>query len=379
MEATRGIVFGTNVVRHHAIVNMHGPDWMLAIGGRNIGPGPYDAIGFHKPSTLLIRQYLTYWDKLAWTMSPEDYHDWRNLGRRDWTVNQYDRNSINNYYWMSSEGELLIDEGILTCVQASKLADPYVVLYDTPVTLGGWTGSVLPPDVVAPLVWPSHKLSGLMDWSIGQGGFEGKPLVDIKFLADLVVLNDPKLLANLRINHGNASGDLPSKSPLDILVTMLDVLPAPAMNVPIEKILAFRQERRAEILAFREAVTELTFTLTQAEKTQAAVARVRENIESALVDLHRVFNESKMSKIVCSVKTYLSLEDPALVTKVIWPALGAITAGSFHLPVAAGALAGISLNAGLTFAQRRNQNPLNNLPKSVSDYAYIYYVKEELT
>jgi hypothetical protein len=161
---------------------------------------------------------------------------------------------------MAAEGNLLINEGILACVQASKLARPHLLLYDDiPVALGEWKGTVLPSDVVAPLVWPSHKLSGLMDWSIGQGGFEGSPLVDIKSLTDLVILNDPELLANLRINHENASGDLPPKSPLDILVTMMDALPAPAMNVPIEKILAFRLERRAEILAFREAVTELTF------------------------------------------------------------------------------------------------------------------------
>ena len=366
MEATRGIVFGTDAIQYSDVgLNHSGPDWLLNLGGFALDER--NAIGFRAPSAQAIRQYLTYWDKLVWTVSRTDDLAWNNPEIiKNWRgiPSPFD---VENYRWTINDGKVLEQDGILKRYPVDLLVKgPSLATYpddlhiSTPESFKFWG---CPNEVIAPLAWLGSGNDRLIDWSVGRSGFQGRVIPNVRTAEDI---------------YSGLRNDTSFESPLDILLTLSGILPAPGENVPIEKILSFREERRPELLAFRAAMTKWGSNVIQGQFTATELAQARETIESALVELHKVFDESRMSKIVGSARVYLSLSDTNAV-KVLWPVLGAVTAGSFHLPTVGGALAGLALNAGLTFAQRRRQSPLVGMPSTVTDYAYVYYAAKEFT
>jgi len=156
MEATRGIVFGTDAIRYSGVrVNHHGPDRLLNLGAFAIGPR--DAIGFRAPSPLAIRQYLLYWDRLVWTTSYTDDLAWNNPETiLNWRGNPSPFD-VENYRWTMHDGKLLEAEGILRRHPAEDLVDgtalvtyPEDIHASTPESFKFW---MCPNEVVAPLAW----------------------------------------------------------------------------------------------------------------------------------------------------------------------------------------------------------------------------------
>lgn len=151
-------------------------------------------------------------------------------------------------------------------------------------------------------------------------------------------------------------------------------LPVPAPTTPPEAILELRTRRRGELLQFRAAMDGLYNAIATSENQQTELVRAKERIEASLINLHRVLDESRIQKVVGGLKAYLSLGEME-ATKVLLPAIGAATAGAAQISPVLGGLAGLGLNAVLTFATRRVGTPPELVPEPLRDFAYLYYVE----
>jgi Family of unknown function (DUF6236) len=151
-------------------------------------------------------------------------------------------------------------------------------------------------------------------------------------------------------------------------------LPFPKQGTPIEQLLDFRERRREELLDFRSAMYQLYDSVLQAENIGRALVNANERLETALLGLHRVMDESKIKKLVGGVKTYLSLGESDAI-KVALPAIGAASAGAFRISPTGGRLAGLGLDAILTLTTQQTTRA-DLIPSEVTDFAYLYYAEQ---
>jgi hypothetical protein len=158
-------------------------------------------------------------------------------------------------------------------------------------------------------------------------------------------------------------------------LSLVNALPIPAANVPLETILEFRIRRRPELLAFRAALDGLYDKIANSVDPGRGLAGAVETVERELGAVHAVFSEHWTSKRLDSLRAYLSLDQPN-AGKIAVAAAGAMGAHFVHLPTAIGAIAGLGINASLTFEKRRRMSPLDSLSGMSRDFAYLYYVEQ---
>jgi hypothetical protein len=152
-------------------------------------------------------------------------------------------------------------------------------------------------------------------------------------------------------------------------IDLLNALPVPAPSTPVEVILQFREKRKDELLAFRQYFDDLADKVLRSENPVQQAVRASENLELALLDLHRAMDHSRIKRATECLRTYVSLGQPAAPAMVT--ATVAAIAASPKVALC-GALAGLATNAALTFRLCRNQ--VRNVPETLRDVAYLYYV-----
>ena len=157
-------------------------------------------------------------------------------------------------------------------------------------------------------------------------------------------------------------------------LSLVNALPIPAADVPLETILEFRIRRRPELLAFRAALDGLYDKIANSVDPGRGLAGALETVERELEAVHAVFSEHWATKRLDSLRAYLSLDQPN-AGKIAVAAAGAMGAHFVHLPTAIGAFAGLGINACLTLEKRRRMSPLDNLSDMSRDFAYLYYVE----
>ena len=274
-------------------------------------------------SGLTLRHMLTYWDEVVHAHG----------------------NGFGPNVTDGSDYAVAMDEGLLrTASIDAEIAPEAESVVDEPaingIRLSQWPALTL---AQRHLVAVALNERGRGIWSIGASGWDALATVDY---------------------------------PRDRLAIELDLhsaLPTPAADTPLDQILAFRSERRSELLRFRAAMDAFVDDIGSAEHTQTALIRAREEIESALIDLHLLLDESRIQRISSSCRRVLGFEEPAL-TKAILPAIGGITAGALTLNPVLGSLVGVGVNAALGLTARP-QPEVFSLPGGVREFLYLHSVE----
>jgi len=120
-------------------------------------------------------------------------------------------------------------------------------------------------------------------------------------------------------------------------------LPVPEMSVPIEKIIEFKKNHRAELLQFRQFVQGINQQLTGARDRQdlkEILMSTKEKIELELSNLENTYKRNNINIVVSTMDSIFSLENPKLfeslatigvISTAINPLLGLGIAGLFVL------------------------------------------------
>lgn len=163
-----------------------------------------------------------------------------------------------------------------------------------------------------------------------------------------------------------AHGNVPSMPGIE--VALVGALPDPDPDTPIERILKFRRQRQPELLALHAAMDKLARTVSDSPDAHEGLVRAKEEIDRALLDLHRCLDESAIQKILTTLRVYLDLRAGV-------PA--AIIAASQGVPPELGLLCGYGVNALLHLMRKDLPRP-SLLPAAAKDFAYVYDVQKRL-
>ncbi|GIH10963.1 hypothetical protein Rhe02_90300 [Rhizocola hellebori] len=148
---------------------------------------------------------------------------------------------------------------------------------------------------------------------------------------------------------------------LSLRLTM--ALPVPADEVPIERILEFRQRREDSLAALRRGIRNLT------SSPDVDLHDLLDDVRLRLQEIDRLLSETFVQRWAHRTRVVLGIEDAG--NSAIVGALGEIIGQSLHLPTGVGALAGLGVNSVLHLAQKRVA-PQFLLPERVSDFFYLY-------
>ena len=160
---------------------------------------------------------------------------------------------------------------------------------------------------------------------------------------------------------------------MDVIeVTLTNALPIPK-NCSIEKILEFKNKRRAEFLNFQFVFDEMKDNIKNSENKHMALLKEKEKIEKALLELNKVFHESKFEKTVRTIKTFINIDDSALLSS-LFPLIGTMTAGRFSISPEIGTLVGLGINASINLSMKK-ESKIETLGLDLKPYAYLFEVE----
>ena len=97
----------------------------------------------------------------------------------------------------------------------------------------------------------------------------------------------------------------------------INVLPAPAPDVPITNILKFKRKRRDELLYFREVIDRIYRDISMAKnkgEIKQIVLSYKEKIEMEVTKLRKMMREERIKAVLGTFKSLLDIKSPALLT-----------------------------------------------------------------
>lgn len=173
--------------------------------------------------------------------------------------------------------------------------------------------------------------------------------------------------------------DLPNSSTSEVRtldVELYNAIPIPTPNTQLDTILDFKQKRADEVLRFRRAMDALYQKIETSKDIPRSKVAVINEIEIALSDLHKVFNESWKEKLLTTVKVQLNL--PAICTNAftgmtVAPLMLGIAPEVIVVGAAIGAISSV-INFELV-----NSRKIDQIPDTLKDFAYLHHVQKELT
>jgi hypothetical protein len=156
-----------------------------------------------------------------------------------------------------------------------------------------------------------------------------------------------------------------------IQVELHNVLPTPAGNVPLDRILEFKRRRTPELLALRAAMDALYEKVVQSNDIPSAKTAAVAEIQRRVYDVTRTMGESFPTRLAKSVKVTLNPKE----------LLGVAAATAFVLDKIAIPLTVSCAVTGLATAAstlRIDLSTVVDLPTTTRDFAYCYHVGDEL-
>lgn len=148
-------------------------------------------------------------------------------------------------------------------------------------------------------------------------------------------------------------------------------LPVPEEGTPLSDILEFKEKRASELLRFRHSIDNLYLKMLSSSDQNRELRKASEEIDLAIIGLHKCLNESNIKTLLKSLSLYLNIKDSNLFSTL----LGVYGATATGFPLEVGALAGYGVNTILTFATRCIEKPVS-VPKELQDFMYLYEVQE---
>ena len=154
-----------------------------------------------------------------------------------------------------------------------------------------------------------------------------------------------------------------------IEASLIGALPVPSEDVPLDEILQFRMARQPELLRLRMAIDDLRDRALRSEELYRGLAKSKDELASAIHDLHRALSAGKVRTYFSTLKLYMDLSDNKMATTLI----GAVGAQGLGFPMEIGAVIGLGINTVMTFAVRTVNSP-PPLPAELRDFMYLYHM-----
>jgi len=150
-----------------------------------------------------------------------------------------------------------------------------------------------------------------------------------------------------------------------------NIVPFPTPDTPIEKILTFKEKRRAELTAFQLALSKLNAKIETSQGDPRVIQDCKDEIATALTDLHRTLDESRIQKVSGVVKTLLDVKPLNAA-----PVIAGLVAHLADVDISIGALAGYAVSGAISLLSKR-ENKITTLDGRIKDFAYLYYVDKQ--
>lgn len=164
---------------------------------------------------------------------------------------------------------------------------------------------------------------------------------------------------------------VPSNRPeLFVSFVLEELLPAPREEVPVKRIIEFKEKHERELLTFRKAIRDTARSLesvTNELEYRRKLESVKDELREQCLILDRKLKDNRLETILCTCEALLK---PSL------PNLGAIGIGTISLPIGLGILgasAVIKILREVHNGQIRRRSILES-----SHYSYVYNVKKKL-
>ncbi|MDH2888093.1 MULTISPECIES: DUF6236 family protein [Bacillus cereus group] len=151
-------------------------------------------------------------------------------------------------------------------------------------------------------------------------------------------------------------------------IRMLNCLPVPSRQTPFEDIIAFKRERREELLTFRQMLLKNVQDLSKCDdenEFRLLVTGFQEEMEKETLKIQRLLKEKRISFMFEGFKSLLEVRNP-----LVWAA--AYTLLTNNTPQLCSILAAGGLMVGYQYIKARSEvrSDLNNSP-----YAYIFHAQ----
>ena len=154
-------------------------------------------------------------------------------------------------------------------------------------------------------------------------------------------------------------------------VELYRVVPVPALEVPMDKVLEFKLRRRTALLEFRGAMDDLYLDVVNSGDFMTAQNRAVEKLKQAILGVHRVMKESKLKRLLSTMKVELNAGDVVAgyatgtaLAQTGLPELASLSAG----------LAGAMIKLGVRVVPQ-----IRNIPQNLQAYAVLHHVEKELS
>lgn len=158
-----------------------------------------------------------------------------------------------------------------------------------------------------------------------------------------------------------------------VTVELVDALPIPSYDTPLEKLLRFKEEREPELLALWGRLDALYERVISSADFPRAKAGAIEEVECAIADLTKVSGESFLTRFARSLKISLN------ASQVLAGAgAGAFAAQQFGLATAGWAVASGAVGAvGSMIRFDLGQGPKFALSPETKAFSYVHSVTRE--
>ena len=155
------------------------------------------------------------------------------------------------------------------------------------------------------------------------------------------------------------------------------VLPTPASNVPIEKIVEFKRNREDNLLHFKRMLSEFNVKASKA-KSQGELNELTitfsETLKAGVMDLSAVLKDAKIEHRFKTIKSMINIKSPAG-----WLTAGALLGKALHvvnipvsIPAIAFAVTGF-IDVRTNFVENKNKE---RLKLRESPFSYIYQAQQ---
>ena len=159
----------------------------------------------------------------------------------------------------------------------------------------------------------------------------------------------------------------------NLQVELYNCLPVPTIDTPFEKILDFKRRRNSELRAFRALLDNMYEDIISHPDADFAKRKSIENIENALIDIDRTLEESKIKRLLKNMKAQINMGK--LAELGIELAGGTVVGQKMGLDKVSGIVGAVASIINITQTVQKTPKCLS--PKE-TDYAYLFYAKEEL-
>jgi hypothetical protein len=150
--------------------------------------------------------------------------------------------------------------------------------------------------------------------------------------------------------------DALEKGPV-VELDLYQAIPVPLSDVPMEAILKFKQDRRAELLRFRHAMDAFYRKIIDDRDIPRAKTAAIEEIELSLLELTKVMNESRWAIIKANTDISADLKVEGTI---------GLRGGTFKV------------TPSFKISVKPEAFRPKQIPDNLNDFAYLYYAKEEL-